>query len=231
MSQVKINNQEFEIPFDPMQIKLDEYIAYYDQYGRKIEEQLKDFQETEWENEEDKVIAYDDYIDNEAIAWFSFWTKIPLKNAKNTPDILPILEHYRIMRSLFWDAQKEAEDRYTEPINWLGEKWVIQDFKVNAVSKMNFNEVTTSKEVMRQVVKFESGKWVALKYLSNIFLRKENEPFTDELILEDSERLRLMGELPVGYAMRVGFFLSSCVSSLSRILAFSQGTGILQNQN
>jgi hypothetical protein len=116
MSQVKINNQEFEIPFDPMQIKLDEYIAYYDQYGRKIEEQLKDFQETEWENEEDKVIAYDDYIDNEAIAWFSFWTKIPLKNAKNTPDILPILEHYRIMRSLFWDAQKEAEDRYTEPI-------------------------------------------------------------------------------------------------------------------
>lgn len=228
--EVKINNRTHEIPFDPASITLDQYIDYYNMYGKDLDDQLLKIQESEWENDEEKDEAYDDLLDNEAISWFSYWTKLNLFEAKNTPDIFPILQEYRVMKKLFWDAEAEAEKKFSEVVEWRGFKWYVQDFKINPASKMCATEVVTSKEVMRQIKKFNQGKWIALKYLSIIFFRKENEKFEDEMIYEGSERMKLIGELPVNLAMRVGFFLSSCASTLKRILAFSPKMEIFQSQ-
>lgn len=227
MAKIKINNKEHDIPFDPDIITLDDYISYYDMYGKQLDKELSEIVTDDLE-EEEKYIAYDNHLDKEAIAWFSFWSKVNLYDAENYAGFEPLLESYRIMRTLFFDAEKQAKDNMMQEVNWKGDIWRIQDFKINPASIMSFNEVVTSKEIMRQVKKFETGKWVALKYLSVVFFRRLNEKFIDQMVWEDSPRMKLMGELPVSHAMKVGFFLSSCVNSWSKTLAFFQETEILR---
>jgi hypothetical protein len=219
-----INDIDYEIPFDPQWIKLDDYIEFQNQYGKKLDEDLQKIFENDKLDPYEQEIALEDHIDNEAIAWFSFWSKVDLTVAKNTPSIEPALYHYRILRSIFLDSEKEAEEKFMEPFVFEEETWYLQDWKVNPANTMTFNEIITSKEIIRQARKFSMGKWASMKYLCAVFLRKKNEPFSDELIWEGSERLILMGSMPVAYAMRVGFFLLSCVSILKKCLASSAET-------
>lgn len=207
---ISINKTEYEVPFDPNVITLGEYISYYEKYGKDLEAGLKKIFEKEYEDSDDRITELDNHLDLEAISWFSFWSNLDLSVIKDTPDGFVIINAYKTMRYLL---RQEEEIQLPKIYSWRGEEWAIQDFKLNPASEMSFNEVITSKEVTMQLNKLGEGKIKSLVYLSAIFFRKVDEKFIDQMIYEDSERLALMYQLPLSYAMNISFFLRVCVYS------------------
>lgn len=220
--EVIINNITHEVPFDLESIKLGDFVRYHDRYGRQLDKDLQDIVAKEYEGDPEDIDLYrtldlDNHLDREALSWFSFWTEHDLFEVKDQPFILPLIERYRIFRHLLKDAH-ETEIEFPQEFEWKGDIWSIADWKVNPISDITFNEVITSKEMLRQIYKVGKGHFDGLPYLCCIWLRKKNEKFTDSLVHEDGERMELMQELPLKYAMMVGFFLSVCVNSWSKTL-------------
>lgn len=224
---VTINETSHDVPFDFSTITLGKFLAYYEQYGRDLDKRLIELQKTDYKKlleakgfydvqEEDielhKSMDIDTHIDEEALAWFSFWTGEALYQLKGDALVAPLLTHYRLFRHLTNVSVREPADDFPKIILWNEDQWAIQDFRIGPQSAMVFNEVITAKEIMRQVHAIGKGKWDALPYLCAVFFRKDGEVFSDALIEEGGERMELMQQLPMIYALQVAFFLSISVN-------------------
>lgn len=221
---VRINDITYDVPFDPAMITLEDFLSYKNEYGNDLDKRLRDIVETTYsddveQNNVEKAYAIEAHLDLEALCWYSFWTKFDLVEAKGHPGITPLLEQYRVLKFLFNDDPEEQES-FPQQVTWNDEEWVISDFKINPASDMSFNEIITSKEVVRQIHAIEKGKWDAMPYLCAIFFRKKNEIFSDELISEEGERMTLLKKLPMNYALSVAFFLNIYVSFWTNTSAF-----------
>lgn len=219
--QFVVNNIAHEIPLNLPDITLGRFVDYYDKHGRELDKKLgeiinrKPIKESQEEDDKEdfnfsRQKAIDDHLDNEAIAWISFWTEAGYDDIKDTPKIIPLLNQYRTLRAAL--NETEQEKIFPLEIMWHGDEWGIQDYTVNASSAMDFNEIITSKEIIRQIHAVGKGRWDALPYLCAVFFRKKDEVFSDALIIEEGERMKLMNELPMQYALKVSFFLKNCAS-------------------
>jgi hypothetical protein len=132
-----------------------------------------------------------------------------------------LLKHYRIIRDLLRDSENETYV-LNKDIEWKGDVWSIRDWKVTPSSSFTFNELLTSKEAARQIHSLGKGKWEALPYLCAVFLRKKGEHFSDSLVMEGSERLAMMQELPMSIAVQVAFFLSVGVNIFQTTFQYSK---------
>jgi hypothetical protein len=230
-----INNKKFDIHFDLSLIKLGDFIRWYDKYGRDLDKSLKEIIDRDYKKhlkargftditnddiEIHREVDLDNHLDQEALAWFSFWTNFDFFEAKSLPEITSLLYQYRIFRHVMEESMRQTY-YFPEEIEWNGDIWKVEDYQVTPQSEMTFNEVITSKEVMRQVYAIGKGKWDAMPYLCCLFFRKKGEQFSDELISEGGERMRLMLELPMSHVMQVAFFLTVCVATWKNTLAFS----------
>lgn len=220
--QLKINDTVHDVPFDLSIITLEQYLAYYNKYGRELDKHLEQLVAKEFDGDQEDAalllqIDIESHLDNEAISWFSYWTNIDLFEVKDLPGIQPLLSEYRVLRFLLKESSEQIVDLPID-VEWNGETWCIQDFKVNPASDMSFNEIITSKEVMRQIMAIGQCKWDSLPYLCAVFFRKKGEAFNDEMIYEGSERMELIKKLPMVYALAVAFFLTSCVNILNNTL-------------
>jgi hypothetical protein len=223
---ITINSQDFDVHFDLSDITLGKYVDWYEKHGRDLDKNLKEIRERDYKKvlaekgftdidaddiEIHREIDLDNHLDNEALAWFSFWTGFDFSEAKALPEISLLLYQYRIFRYIMEDSMNKSY-LFPQDIEWNNETWKVQDFQLNPQSNMSFNEIITSKEVMRQVYALGKGKWDAMPYLCCVFFRKKDEPFSDELIAEGSERMKLLMDLPMTHVMQVAFFLTVCVS-------------------
>lgn len=220
--QVTINDTIHEVPFDLTQITLGQFISYQTEYGKELDKKLKEILEKKYEVDADyqRELELEDHLDVEALCWYSFWTKHDLHEVKNQPFITPLLEQYRVLRYLLKD-DAEISHEFPATFEWKGEQWRISDFKVNPANEMSFNEIITSKEVMRQVHAIGGGRWDGLIYLCAVYCRKKSELFTDDLIVEGSDRVKELNELPLNYALSVAFFLSVCANIWLNTIASS----------
>lgn len=218
--EVTINDIKHEVLFDLNLISLGAFVDYHDTYGRDLDKALKALQEKIYEGDADEIelnrsIDFDNHLDNEALSWYSFWTKHDLFEVKDQPFIAPVLSQYRAFRFML-NAEMERAYDIPATIEFNEEEWEIKNYVVNPASGMSFNEIVTSKEVTRQIHRLGKGNWDALPYLCAIFLRKKNEDFADHLILEGGDRMELQKTLPLTHAIQVAFFLSICVNIWSR---------------
>lgn len=222
---LKINNKEYDIPFDASIIKLGDYIKYQEKYGNALDKELAEIIDKllkkDTEPEKFNTII-DNHIDKEALSWFSFWTGEDFFEIQHYTGILQVLAYYRTLRVLFKHTEEEATKAFPTVVSWRGENWYIQDFAINPATEMTFNEIASSKEVMLQTQKQLMGKWESLPYLCAIFFRKENEQFIDQFIWEGSERLKMMYDLPLEHALKVDFFLRVCHDTYKALLVYSQ---------
>lgn len=205
-----------------MQITLGQYIDYQNEYGDLLDKELIGLIDTYKPdlNSVDYQIAIDNHLDKEALSWFSFWTRISLLDLMGEPIVKPLLDAWRTMRSLIVN-----NDEVIFPFKavWKSESWEIQNWSVTPESQMSFNEIVTSKEIMRQIYAVGQGKWQSMPFLCAIFFRREAEVFEDSFVHASKERLMLMQqELPFAYALKVGFFLSICVAFWSNTFLYSR---------
>jgi len=222
---VAINGVQHNVPSDISQVSLGRFVEYYEKYGRQLDEELMAIFESDKDDFE-KEIDFELHIDKEALSWYSFFTGFNFFES-NEIDLTDILLQYRITRSLLKESENAARD-FPMEIELEGEKWCIQDFRVTPGSTMNFNEIVTGKEVVRQITKLGQGKWEALAYLCCIYLRKKDEIFTDKL-LED--RMEFMNNIPLNHALSVAFFLNSSISIFRKHLVSSAKVAVTKTQH
>lgn len=224
--EVKVNNTTHDVPFSLSGFSLGKFVEYYEKYGKELDQQFKALIEKTFEGSDDlekelnREIDFDIHLDNEALAWYSFWTGYDLFEARDEKFIQPILDQYRVFRWMLKESEEEAKNLPME-MEWNEETWAIQDWAVTPRSDMSFNEIITSKEVVRQVYKLGKGKWDALPYLCAIFFRKKDEPFDDILIQEGSDRMELIKQLPMSTAIVVAFFLIASATIWQNTLVVS----------
>lgn len=234
--QVTVNDTLYEVPFDLRAISLGDFISYQNEYGKETDQLLIKLSEKKYEGDEQdielqKAFDFDSYLDTEALAWFSFWTKHDLFEVRDQPFIAPVLEKYRLFRFLLREQLEDDTLKFPIEVEWRDETWSVQDFKVNPASEMSFNEVVTAKETMRQLYSLGKGQWQALIYLCAIYFRKKGEAFEDVMIYEGGERMTLLKELPLDIAIKVAFFLSNCVNIWNKTLPFLAEAEAKANQS
>lgn len=218
--ELKINDTTCNVPTDLSQITLAQFLQYWEQYGRDLDNRLKEIVEDTYTDEFDQTLDLLDLETEEAIAWYSFFTGFDFSIIKqqNSDELIAV---YRTIKDLLRASESEAYVLNKE-IEWNGDTWIIRDWKITPNSGFTFNELLTSKEAARQIHQLGKGKWEALPYLCAIFFRKKAEPFQDKFIEADSERLTMMKELPMSIAMQVAFFLSVSVTIATTILVSSK---------
>lgn len=220
MVEIRIDNTPYQIPADLSEITLGRFLQYWDQYGRSLDADLANIQTREYEDEFDREADLSTLEDEEAMSWYSFWTGIDREVLK-AADASPLIVLYRSIRQLLTQSEDQAYDFPTD-IEWNGQVWEIADFKVTPGSAFTFNELLTSKEVIRQIRAIGKGRWDALPYLCAVFFRLKGEAFRDELIYPDSERMTLLKTLPLTHALQVAFFLTVSMGIWRKVLAFSR---------
>lgn len=220
--QVTINNTDFKVPFDPMDISLNDFMQYHEHYGRNLFKQLMGLHDKKFEDEVDQVVAFNDYINEEALSWFSFWTGIDLFPVRNKDFMKPLFQAYHALRMLIQPVIN-SNIKFPLTVDFDNEKWVIPDYQLVPFSPISFNEIITSKEVCRQLRTLQKDKFDTLPYISAIFFRKKNEAFTDELIYEQGERMLLLKKLPLETAWKIAFFLTSYRNISVKISVCSMG--------
>lgn len=211
------NGQTYNYPSTLEDITLGKRIAYHEQVGSEYDERFQELKEIE--DEAERALEFADLQMDVACKTFAFFTGIPVEEAKERFDLPQVVNVFNVCLSVLLNEEKvlKLEDSY----HFNNEEWFIQSPQLTPASEMTFNELLTSKEVTRQLNKLGHTKFEALQYLCCVFLRKKDEPFTEELAMRGGERWESFASLPLSIAFAVGFFLSSSIYTYNQISAFS----------
>ena len=215
--EVRINDTIAHVPTDLSQIPLGKFVQYWNEHGRDLDKRLQDVHATKYDDDFERELDFLDIELDEAVAWYSFFTGFNFNDIKDQ-QANELLIHYRIIRDLLKISEEEQYKLDTE-ITWNNEVWKVKHWKVTSGAFI-LNELLTSKEITRQINSIGKGRWEALPYLCAVFFRKVDEPFTEELVKLEGDRMKLMQDLPMSYAMQVAFFLSASVSTFKEISVF-----------
>jgi hypothetical protein len=219
MLPIRINDISYDIPTTLSEITLGQFLDFYTKYGSDLDQQLKKILERTYEDDFDRQIDLSHHEDQEALGWFSFWTGQDLFSISEA-DASPLIVLYRSIKILLMASEEASYDLPAE-IEWNGDLWQISDFKVTPKSQFTFNELLTSKEVVRQTKSLGRGKWHALPYLACVFFRKIGEKYSEEFVMEGSERMALILSLPLEHALKIAFFLSVSINIYTKALVYS----------
>jgi hypothetical protein len=219
MLQIKINDTLYDIPADLSEITLGKFLEFYTTRGIELDKQLTAILDREYGDDFDRHIDLSQHEDLEALSWFSFWTGQDLSQAAQV-DAFPLILLYRSIKKLLTNSEEASYELPVE-IPWMEQTWEISDFKVTPSSAFSFNELITSKEVVRQIKTLGQGRWQSLPYLCAVFLRLQGEKFSDQLIGEGSERMELFQSLPMDIAIKVAFFLSVSLNTYRKVFLSS----------
>lgn len=206
----KINGTDVDVPSDLSQVTLGQFLTYWQEHGRELQKRVEAIGKTTYDDEFDQSIDLLEVELDEACAWYSFFTGYDFETIKQQQSNL-LLSQYRAIKDVL---NKSEEETYVlnQEIKWKDAVWTIRDWKVTPNSDFTFNELLTSKEASRQIHSLGKGKWEALPYLCAVFFRKKGEFFKDDFVMEGSERLKLLQDLPMSIALQVAFFLSISIS-------------------
>jgi hypothetical protein len=216
---VQFKGTEYNFPDTLGDITLGERIAFYEQYGKALDERAQEISKIE--DEFDKEAETNTWHLQMALQTTSFYLDIPLEELTANADIASLVDIYnRYLLPLLEQEKNIIPHSYYE---FEGEKWVISAPEVTSSSNMTLNEFIHAKEITRRLHQLGKGKWEVLPYLCAIYLRKEGESFSEAFIDEHNpnNRMLLFQTLPLDIALGVGFFLTSTLSLYTTTLASS----------
>ena len=208
-------DNEYNFPTSLSQITLRQRIEFESLYGQIIKELQDEI------FKEDEVDAIDISVMNVSIASMnvSFFSGIPLEEVQNNISIDDVMMIYNSCFSLLYQQQEEIE--LQEEYLWNDEFWRIGIPELSFESTITFNELITSKQVVKQMHELGAGNWESILYLAAIYLRKEDEVFKEEWLKPGSERTEMMYELPMDIAVAIGFFLQSSMNTYLKNFQYS----------
>lgn len=219
-------DKQYEYPATLDAITLQRRIDFQNLYGKPFEEHLKALSEIE-DLTEREILLTESKVDF-AVQSFSFFTGIGIEEVKSSIELSQVMNVYNASLTLL--LEEEANIALQPSYEFEGKKWFIAAPMVTPQSKFTFNEFLTSKEITRQLEQVGQRKFEALLHLCCIYLRQENEPFSEDLVDPDGERMALMRQLPLSIAFHVGFFLTSSMTLFLKALQSSKETAVEKAQ-
>lgn len=213
----KYKESEYHFPALLSEITLSRRIAFYQEHGKLLDEKALAVEKLNGLEKEMEQSMW--HLDN-AARYFSFYTGIPLAEVQSSMDLTDMMNIYSVDIASLLEQERTIE--LQQLYGWQNEIWTISAPELLPDNKMTLIEFITGKEVVRQLDAVGKGKWEALPYLCAIYLRKEGEPFDESMIAENSERIKLMLEIPLDIALGVAFFLSSTLNIYITTLASSE---------
>lgn len=207
---IKINDTEVVFPSSLSEITLKQRIDFHNAHGKLLDQMLQSIMQMP-----------DDYIrELELIQFqmekmyrtFAFFAGTTVESVKETELLGQVATIYNACLAVLFDdeAKLEAKNNFI----WRGQEWEISPPTLSQGSKMKFGEIIDSKQMIKDMIDLGYSNWESLQKLAAIFFRKKGEEYNKEFLFEDSERLKLMAELPMDIALHVGFFLSLLTNSL-----------------
>lgn len=216
MLKVLINNTEYNFPSKLSEITLGQRIAYQQKYGDDIEARAKEIEAMEEgpEKELDHMILSVDM----ACKTFAFFSKLDEEIIKKTAALSEVIRVFSVMKELIYT--NGMVDNLTQ-FPWNNETWTLYKAEVKNSSDIQFGEFIDSKQVIDDLIQLGKGSLERLPRLCAIYLRKEGEKYDPNFAEEDSDRVKLMQDLPMDIALAVGFFLTNLINSFKTLLASS----------
>lgn len=210
----------YNVPTSLSEITLGQRIDFQQQYGEDIAKREALINAIEDEIERDLERA-DHYMYIFCVS-FSFFSGIDLHMVKQV-NIYQIIEFFLPCFQELFEQQEEIilQSNYY----FKDEVWELSEPALSYHSTMTFGEFVTAKQIIKSLYDLGKDNWTALQYLCAIFLRKEGEVFEESFSTEDSERFKLMRELPMDIALSVAFFLNVSNSIYQKPLLYSKLTG------
>lgn len=205
---VILNDKEIVFPSSLSEFTLGQRITFHEKHGAELDKML------------DSILAMEDGIEKElevanfhfekmfrTFAFFAGTTVDTIKESKFIDDVASI--YYSSLAVLL---EEEKNLQLQREFIWKGETWVIDAPELKHGDKMKFGEFIDAKQLVKDNADLGKGKWESMLSLCAIFLRKKGEEYKEEFLYEDSDRKKLMKELPMDIALQVGFFLSSILN-------------------
>lgn len=219
-----LNGKQVTIPSSLSEITIGQRIDFHNQHGQLLDQMLESILKMEDEIFRDlELLQWQNEKMYRTFAFFAGTTPEALKESKFIDEIATI---YNSSLAVLLEDEQNLE--LQREFVWKGEQWVIAHPELKQGHTMTFGELIDAKQTIQDIVQLGRGKWEYMVRLCAIYLRKKGEPYSEEFLYEDSERLKLMHELPMNIAMQVGFFLSVSINSLTNILKSSGNPGLSQ---
>lgn len=200
------------------EITLGQRIDFHEQYGREIVSRRELAQKQTDTAVRELSDTKTDVL--EAVYAFSFFANFSLHRVQRELTIDHVITVYENgLRAAIYGEEQIAIRKDWE---WQGSTWTIALTTLSPTSGFTFNELITSKELVRQMEKGGASTWLVLIHLCAMFFRKEGEGFDERFLEPDGERLRMMRDLPLDMALTVAFFLSSLMLTSHRPSQYSE---------
>lgn len=205
--QITHNGKKYNIPASLGEIQLKQVIAFQDKYGKELDEMQKSV------DKDDELANFEITMDI-ACKSVSFFSGIPLEEIYKTNLDQVASIYINVLSPLFAPvSERQLQKEYL----FKDEFWTIESPELTFNNSMSFNEMILGKEIANDLQKFAIGKYEAMQKLCSIYFRKVDidekiEKFDESFVAEDSERMRIMEEIPMDIVLDIAFFLQSSMS-------------------
>lgn len=219
---VVINDKTVTFPSTLADITLRQRIDLHDRHGRDLEKMLESIQKMTDESE--RTIEMTQWSLERMFRTFAFFAGTTPEAIKESEFVGEVARIYNASLAQIY-AEELAIDDTRREFEFKGETWHLAPPELKHGDKMSFGEVIESKQTVKDMLDLGRGRWEAMLRLCVIYLRKKDEPYTEDMLFEGSKRMKLMEELPLDIALHVGFFLKSFLNFYQSILMFSEKAG------
>lgn len=220
-----LNDKTIILPSTLSEITIGQRIRFHEQHGVYLDELFEKAQLSD--NETDRQLETVSYNYERMLRVFAFFAGIDVEDLNESEfiDVIAVV-YYNRLEALWEDKYPEAQQ--TE-FDFKEEKWYLSEPVLSNGSLMSFGEFIDAKQLVKDMMDAKAGKWMIVKYLAAIYLRRKDEAYKEDFLYPTSERLKLMEELPMDIAQQVDFFLSS-TTSFSTLISKSSGSQGLKEQ-
>jgi hypothetical protein len=205
---VILNDKEIVFPSSLSEITLGQRIAFQEQYGNDLDKMQESIMKME--DGADKELEIMEFSMEKMYRTFAFFANTTVEAIKESKFIQKVMNIYYSCLAVLFEEEKNLEPQYE--FLFKGEMWYLAPPLLKHGDPKTFGEVIDSKQIVQDMIKLGKGKWEAMLRLAAIYLRKKDEDYQEEFLYDDSDRLKLMRELPMDIAMQVGFFLSDSMN-------------------
>ena len=206
--QVQINGEWINFPSSLHEITLGQRLKFHEQYGKQLDEMMKSI--IEMPDGDEKDIEVLQFNLEQMYKTFAFFANCTEEAVKENEFIDKIAAIYHTCLSKMFDESESIE--LESEFEWNGEIWTISHPEIKNGHSMTFGEFLDAKQVVQNMVGLSKNRLECLVPLSAIFFRKKGEAYNQAFLYDDSERQQLMLNLPLDYAMQVGFFLKDALN-------------------
>lgn len=214
-------DKRYNFPVTLNEVKLGQRVAFDQMYKPEIQKMRDEVYKKDEEGNE----VEPDYVEvallNMAVAMrnFSFFSGIPLDEVENN---IPAAQVLAVFDVCFKQIYQDAEDIVLQDVyHWNGEEWYLQNPELGFDTDISFNQLITSKQITKQMHELGAGHWEAVRSLAAVYLRRKDEKFDEKWLMEGSERLEMMNDLPMDIALHVAFFLTSLIGIYQKTSPYS----------